>query len=226
MLGKDDTMTFPILFVWFLIGIFIFRHHLRKNSKTEDAAHEAFWKKEASSLVVRKRDLDPKDYIKTSLSSNLLMDQDFFDRIQAPELYRQQKYLYDLSQKPMVNFQNLDNADVRLQFGTATITIIEAYENNYIQYIKTLHTLAQGLLAVDQEDLARQYLEEGIAVGTDIKGNYTLLATIYKKHQQQDPITNLYNIAKDLKTLTKTQLLKELDQIMNDEDTHQKPLPY
>jgi len=219
-------MAFPILFVWFIIGIFIFRHHLSKGSKIENAAHDAFWKKEASSLVVRKRALDPTDYIHTSLSTKLIMDQAFFNQIQAPELYRQQKYLFDLSQKPMVNFLNLDNAEVRLQFGTATITTIETYENNYIQYIKTLHTLAKGLMAVDQEDLARQYLEEGLAVGTDIKANYILLATIYKRHQQEDAISNLYEIAKNLNTLTKTQLLKELDQIRLSKYTDQKPLPY
>lgn len=219
-------MAFPILFVWFIIGIFIFRHHLKKGSKKEDAAHDAFWKKEASSLVVRKRDLDPSDYIQTSLSSKLKMDSAFFDKIQAPDLYRQQKYVFDLSQKPMVNFQDLDNADVRLQFGTATITTIEAYENNYVQYIKTLHTLAKGLIDAGQEDLARQYLEEGLAVGTDIKGNYILLATIYKRHQQEDAIAHLYEIAKNLNTLTKTKLLEELDQIKQGKETNQKPLPY
>lgn len=218
-------MTFPILFVWFIIGVFIFRHHLRKGSKMEDAAHDAFWKKEASSLVVRKRNLDPNDYIQTSLSSQHILDQDFFNRIQAPDLYRQQKYLFDLSQKPMVNFQTLDNAEVRLKFGTATITDIEAYENNFIQYIKTLYTLAQGLMAAGQEDLARLYLEEGVAVGSDIRGNYTLLATIYKMHQQQDAIANLYEIAKNLSSLTRTKLLQELDDIMHGEDTNQKPLP-
>lgn len=219
-------MAFPIFFVWFLIAIFIFRHHLRKNSKIEDAAHDAFWKKEASSLVIRKRNLDPDDYIHPSLSSDTLMDQAFFNHIQAPDLYRKQKYLFELSQKPMVNFQSLDNADIRLKYGTATITAIEAYENNYIQYIKTLHTLAQGLIAVDQEDLARLYLEEGIAVGSDIRGNYTLLATLYKKHQQLDAIDNLYKIAENLNTLTKSKLLKELDQVKYGEDTSQKPLPY
>ncbi|PKM67216.1 MAG: hypothetical protein CVU95_07905 [Firmicutes bacterium HGW-Firmicutes-2] len=222
-------MAFPIFFVWFLIGLFIFRHHLRKNTKIDDAIHNAFWKKEASSLVVRKRNLDPKDYIQPSLSSDVLMDQAFFNRIEAPDLYRQQKYLMELSQKPMVNFQGLDNADVRLKYGTATITAIETYENNFIQYIKTLHNLAQGLMAVGQEDLARLYLEEGIAVGSDIRGNFTLLATIYKKHQQQDAINHLYEIAKDLNTLTKNKLLTELDQIKlgdNTEDTNQKPLPY
>ncbi|MDF1616488.1 hypothetical protein [Petrocella sp. FN5] len=219
-------MAFPILFVWFLIGIFIFRHHLRKNSKIEDAAHDAFWKKEASSLVVRKRDLEPNDYIQTSLSEKYMKDQTFFDGIQAPDLYRQQMYLFDLSQKPMVNFQNLDNADVRLQFGTATITAVEAYENNYVQYIKTLFLLAKGLIAVGQEDLAKHYLEEGIAVDTDIRGNYTLLATIYKQHQQEKALTNLYERAMNLNTLTKNQLIKELDQIRLGKDINQNPLPY
>lgn len=50
-------MSFPVMFVWFIIAIVVFRYRLRKNDKASEDASRTFWQKEQASLVVRKKRL-------------------------------------------------------------------------------------------------------------------------------------------------------------------------
>lgn len=209
-------MAFPIMFIWFLIAIFIFQHHLRKSSKANDAASKSFWDKEQSSLVVRKKDLEATDYLHPTLDPETLVDESYFKQLACPELFRHQEYLRTLIPLKMVNFQTMTNADLRLAYGTAMMPTIEVYEENYHNYIRTLLTLAEGLLDVEDNTLATLYLEEGIHMGSDIKHHYLLLASIYDKNQNYSALTDLIDKAKDLTTLTKDALVKELESLYSD----------
>lgn len=179
-----------------------------------DDRRKAFWHKEETSLVVRKRALTQEDYVHPQLTEDTKKTDEFFETIQAPSLLRQQHLVYELLHKPMVNFQNLDNADIRLQFGTATLTAIEAYEENYTLYIKTLFVLGKGLYEAECFDEAKVYLEEGIHMGTDIKAHYMLLADLYLMNNDQNSLASLYEHAKDLQSLTKNALLSDLEKLM------------
>ena len=206
--------SFPVVFIWFLIAIFIFRHHMRKNDHAQEKVSDAFWHKEESSLVVRKKALAPEDYVIIHLKAEDLKDQAYYDQLGVPELFRQDTHLRDLLDQPMVNFQHTTNTDLRLTYGTAMITTIEAYEESYIAYITTLYRMGDKLMSVKDEPFACQLLEEGIAVGTDNRKHYLLLAQFYKEKGYKKEIQLLIDKANNLESLTKNLLIKELNQLL------------
>lgn len=202
--------SFPVVFIWFLIAIFIFRHHMRKNDHAQEKVSSAFWNKEQSSLVVRKKALDPEDYVQINLTVEDLKNQAYYDELGHPELNRQDSYLRELMKGPMVNFQHTTNTDLRLTYGTAMITTIEAYENTYNAYITTLYRLGEQLMTIGDDTFACQLLEEGIAVGSDNRKHYLLLANYYKKNGHTKELQSLIDKATELDSLTKKLLIKEL----------------
>jgi len=204
-------MHFPIVFVWFLLAIFIFRHHLRKNSKLSEHASKEFWEKEEASLVVRKQALNKEDYLIPNLPTSILQTEAFFANLNLPSLFRQQTQLSRLSTQPMVNFQTMSNAELRLKYGTATLTSIELYEENYTQYIQLLFLMGKNLYQANKVSLATIYLEEGVAIGSDIKEHYLLLAKIYATYTSMTSLTQLIEKAKTLRSLTSATLVTELE---------------
>lgn len=207
-------MAFPIVFIWFLIAIFIFRHHLRKNSKAQESVTKAFWTKEESSLVVRKKALNSEDYVQIHLTEYDLKDQAYYEKIGVPELYRRSLHLREVIQQPMVNFQHVTNTDLRLTYGTAMITVIEQCEDNYVAYVTTLYKMGKKLIEVGEADFGCFLLEEGINVGTDNRQHYLALATHYKEVGNTRALEGLLNRASSLESLTKDALLKELGEML------------
>lgn len=207
-------MAFPIVFIWFLIAIFIFRHHLRKNSKAQESLTNAFWEKEESSLVVRKKDLAPEDYIHPTLTADAFRDLDYYKAHHIENQFRHAEYLTQLLEQPMVNFQHTTNTELRLHYGTAMITAIEAYENSFLAYTNTLFQLAKAVLEAGDHAFALLLLEEGIQVGTDNRGHFLLLAKIYKDNGEKEKLAQLLQKAKSLQSLTKEALLRDLIQLL------------
>lgn len=205
--------SFPILFVWFLIAIFVFRHHMRKNSKRQDEVTKTFWEKERESLSVRRKSLSEEDYIHPKLDKGLFKEDVFYNALNKPGLIRYQKQLEHLLEQQMVNFSHMSNTDLRLQFGTAILTTIERLEDNYNQYIRCLYLMAQGLHDADETTLAKAYLEEGVRIGSDIKDHYMLLASMYQKENDKVALDDLKAHAKKLQSLTKDSLVRELEEL-------------
>ena len=208
--------SFPVVFVWFLIAIFIFRHHMRKDTKAQDDVSNAFWKKEESSLIVRKKELSPEDYLHPSLTEADLKDPAFYDQLGLQELYRQELYLKELLNTKMVNFQHVTNTDLRLMYGTAMIRVIEGYEENWNAYINTLYLMGKKLIETDAHLYAAKLLEEGINIGSDNRPHFLLLAKYYKDQGNTLALEALIDKAKDLESLTKDALLKELNALLED----------
>lgn len=183
---------------------------MRKDSKINDKASKSFWDKEKASLEVRRKSLEPDDYILPSLDLSIQKHQEFFDGLGKSDLMRQQTYLLGLVTRPMVNFSHLSNTDLRLQYGAAALKEIEDYEDNYNNYIKTLYTLAKELMDSGEKDLASIYMEEGLRINTDIRKHYILAAKYYDSIQSYHKINELINQAEQLHLLTKNALVEEL----------------
>ncbi len=209
--------SFPVVFVWFLIAIFIFRHHMRKNTKAQDKVTDAFWKKEESSLVVRRKDLASEDYLHPTLTEADLKDEAFYTQLGVPELYRQQLYLKELLKTEMVNFQHITNTDLRLMYGTAMIKVIEGYEDNWNAYLNTLYLIGKKLIDTDAHRYAAKLLEDGITIGTDNRSHFLLLAKYYKAQGKKEALETLITKAMGLQSLTKDALLTELNDIIGKE---------
>lgn len=203
------------MFIWFLIAIFIFRHHMRKNDKAQEKVSDSFWTKEKSSLVVRKKDLDESDYLQPSLNPDQLRPETYYDDIDASVLAKNQQYLRKLIAMKMVNFSHMSNTDIRLAYGTAMMTTIEAYEDNYSNYIRTLNTLGTELHIRGENDYAELFLKEAIHIGSDIQKTYLALGEILLQRNDLPALEALTEKARTLNSLTKDALVNHLEAMVS-----------
>lgn len=202
--------SMPILFIWSLIAIFIFRHHMKKSSKKQDDVSKKFWAKEASSLVVRKKELTQDDYVYPNLTEEDLKGEAWFEAQGQKSLYRYEKQIAGLLKQPMMNFQSMSNTDLRLTFGTANLTIIRENEERWNSYLKALYQIGSKLLASGETLYSIKLLEEGIAMGTDNRQHFLALGRYYKDSGNTDAFHRLLTTAQSLESLTKNALVRDL----------------
>lgn len=202
--------SMPILFIWTLIAIFIFRHHMKKSSKKQNDVSKAFWAKEASSLVVRKKDLTQVDYVYPNLTEEDLKGEAWLEAQGQKSLYRYETQIAGLLKQPMMNFQSMSNTDLRLTFGTANLTIIRENEERWNSYLKALYQMGSKLLASGETVYSIKLLEEGIAMGTDNRQHFLTLGRYYKDSGDTDAYHQLLATAQSLESLTKNALVRDL----------------
>ncbi len=191
----------------FIIFISWLTYELKKHEKMEDKALSEFWAKEEEANRTRKKPLDNLAYVSVP-----------FDFIPKSLLYYNDtvkdclEILEDLSDKKIVNFTGYTNTELKLQYGTANLTLLSQYDENYTIYARTIYKLAHIYYDNGYESNARVLLEKGIESGTDITGNYTLLAEIYAKHGETDKIKKLLDSASVLRSSTKKTIIPALEE--------------
>lgn len=197
---------FPIL-ASFIIFIIWLSYEIKKHNKLEENALNDFWSREHASNQVRKKSLDhlpfveiPFDFIPKSLLSDNETVQDCLDILEK------------LSNEKIVNFTGYTNTDLKLEYGTANLTVLSEYDENYTLYARTIYKLANTYYENGYESNARILLEKAVESGTDIKSNYKLLADIYQKHEEQEKIKALLDAASNLRSANKKTIIRLLEE--------------
>lgn len=195
----------------FIIFIILLTHTLKKHEKTENNAIKEFWEKERQANQTRKKSLESLDYVEIPfqyIPKSLLADdaavQDCMETLKA------------LSDKKIVNLTGYSNTDLKLQYGTANLTVLSEYDENYTLYARTLYKLARLYYDNGYESNAAILLEKGIESGTDITGNYTLLAQIYQKKGEYEKIKNLIDSAASLRSITQKNIIRSLEEYVRE----------
>lgn len=198
---------FPFL-ASFIILIIWLTYELKKYDKLEKNALNDFWQKEEEANRVRKKPLDNLNYVKIPfdfIPQSLLADRE--DVKDCLEL------LNRLSEKKIVNFTGYSNTELKLEYGAANLTELSQYDENYTLYARTIYKLAGIYYQEGYESNARILLEKALESGTDISGNYLLLAEIYQKRGETDKLKSLLEAAKDLRSAaSKGSLIKSLEE--------------
>lgn len=200
-------MKFPFL-ASFLVFSALITYELRKSRRIEEKSMKNFLEKENAANSVRKKDLDGLPYISIPLEDfpmNVLCDRD-----DIKEIHHQ---LNTLSTKKIVNLTGISNTDLKLTYGTANITVLTEYDQNYTVLARTLYKWGKLLYEADLVPQAKQVLEFGIETGSDISGNYKLLATIYKQEGNDNSIQELMDKASTLNSLMKNSIISSLKDI-------------
>lgn len=202
---------FPFL-ASFIIFIVWLTYELKKHEKLEKSALNDFWRREEEANQVRKKSLDNLDYVKIPfdvIPKSLLADNE--DVQDCLEL------LNKLSEKKIVNFTGYSNTDLKLEFGTANLTVLSQYDENYTLYARTIYKLASLYYQNGYESNARILLEKALESGTDISGNYLLLAEIYQKQGENDKLGALLRSANDMpSTASKKSLIRSLEEYVRE----------
>lgn len=195
----------------FIIFIILLTHTLKKHEKAENNALNEFWEKERQANQTRKKSLDGLDYVEIPFQyipkSLLADDADVQDCIQILEA---------LSTKKIVNLTGYSNTDLKLQYGTANLTVLSEYDENYTLYARTLYKLARIYYDNGYDSNAALLLEKGVESGTDITGNYTLLAEIYQKRGEYEKIKNLMDSAASLRSITQKNIIRSLEEYVRE----------
>lgn len=178
---------------------------LKKQKKSSKAMEQSFWAREREANSVRRKPLDSLDYI------HIPLDKLPFDILaDDPNIAEYQTLIRDLSTQPIVNLTGYSNTDLKLEYGTANITVLSEYDQNYTVLVRTLQQWADILYDAGYVEEARVLMEFAVSTGTDISRTYYKLADIYTASGDIFQIEHLITQAENLRTSTKNTIVRTL----------------
>lgn len=211
-------MKFPFL-ATFILFIVLFNIRIRLVSRKEEQKEEKFWDRELRSNSVRKKSLDTLEYV--HLPYDLLPFGTAGDDENLQEIEDELTALKDLK---IVNLTGITNTDLKLEYGTANITALTEYDQNYTSLVIALQKWGDALYTLGRFEDAASVLEFAVKTRTDITATYRLLIDMYKtklglnEQEIQRKLDGLVPIANSLNSLSRSTILKLLEPSDNDSD--------
>ncbi len=200
-------MNFPFLASFILLCIFV-NFNMRRVSRKEEQREEKFWERESRSNSVRKKSLDNLEYV--HIPFDLLP---FGTAGDNTVLQSAEDELTALKDEKIVNLTGITNTDLKLEYGTANITPLTQYDQNYTALVCSLQKWGQELYNQGRFEDATSVLEFAVKTRTDISGTYRLLVDMYKtklglnEEEIQKKIDGLVPIAKNLNSLSRITIM-------------------
>lgn len=204
-------MKLPVL-ASFIIILSVISHLIRKNNRTMESEQKSFWTKEHESNSVRKKPLDDLKYITIPfdrLPEHVHPDHDTIKDCLST--------LHTLSERKIVNLTGITNTDLKLTYGTANITVLTEYDQNFTVLVTTLQKWAEALYDLGAVSDAQSILEFAVSVDSDVTKTYELLASIYDTSRNFSAIQELMEHAKGLTSSSGKIIVRKL------EETHISP---
>ncbi len=204
-------MKFPFLASFILLCIFL-NIRMRRVSRKVEEKEENFWETESRANSVRKKSLENLEYV--HIPVDLLP---FGTAGDNPVLQSAEDELLALKDEKIVNFTGITNTDLKLEYGTANITPLSQYDQNYTALVCSLQKWGKELYDQGRFEDATKVLEFAVKTRTDITGTYRLLVDMYKtklglsESEIQKKIDGLIPIAKNLNSLSRMTILALLE---------------
>ena len=211
-------MKFPFL-ATFILFIVLFNVRLRLASRKEEQQEEKFWDRELRSNSVRKKSLDTLEYV--HLPYDLLPFGTAGDDENLQAIEDELTALKDLK---IVNLTGITNTDLKLEYGTANITALTEYDQNYTTLVIALQKWGDALYTLGRFEDAASVLEFAVKTRTDITATYRLLIDMYKtklglnEQEIQRKLDGLVPIANSLNSLSRSTILKLLEPAEKESD--------
>lgn len=196
------------LFIIVAIIAFCFYQKVKRSTKLEQQRLHAFWQEERMADNVRKQDISKLNYI--SIPHTKLP----FDTNALEPVKSYQDTIVSLENEKILNLTGYTNTDLKKMYGPANLPDLTQYDTNYTKLVTAVsrwgkHCYEQGNILA-----AKTILEYGVAIGTDVSFNYTILAQIYLNEGNNTKIKELQEQANTLRSLTKTVILNQLQDIL------------
>jgi len=197
-------MKFYILASLIIFVLVIF-HNVRKSRNQIALEEQSFWEKERKANEVRRKSLDGLDYIKIPLDKlpMHLLEND-------PKVAECLHIINELSLQPIVNLTGFTNTDLKLEYGTANISVLTEYDQNYTLLASTLQQWADLLYTQNYTAQVRQILEFAVSTRTDVSRTYDMLSDIYVANGESNKINDLVTTAETLNSLNREVILRHL----------------
>lgn len=168
---------------------------IKKQAKTHKQQEEEFWARERRANSVRRKSLDGLQYITIPLEAfptHLLNEN--------PDVQECINILESLTSRKVVNLTGFSNTDLKLEYGTANISDLTEYDQNYTVLIRTLQKWADILTEAGYVKESVALLEFAVSTGTDISRTYYMLADYYASRARYSEIDRLREVAKTLRS--------------------------
>lgn len=198
---KFYVLASLIVFIW-IIG-----HNLRKSKRIQSEAEARFWERERLANETRRKPLDNLDYVRIPLEElpmHLMEDNE--------QVAGCLQIINELSLQPIVNLTGYTNTDLKLEYGTANITVLTEYDQSYTLLVNTMQTWAKLLYDAGYVEETRKILEFAVSTRTDVTASYDLLADIYLQDAAPEKIQTLLSTAENLNSLSKQVILRHLQE--------------
>ena len=203
-------MKFPFL-ASIIIVAFFFNVSMRRVSRKEEAREMSFWEKERKSNNVRRKSLENLDYI--CIPVDVLP---FGTSGSNKELENSEQNVLALKDEKIVNLKGITNTDLKLEYGTANITELSLYDQNYTALVRALQNWGKALYDAGRYEDSAKVLEFAVKTRSDITATYKLLIDMYKTKlflsapEIEKKINSLIPIADNLNSLSRLTILKLL----------------
>lgn len=198
------VLRLPLL-PFVIIFIIILTISINNSNKKMKQQTEKFWEKEHKANFVRKKPLDGLTYL--TIPEHFLsmpVSKEDGHALDALDM------LKHLSSQKIVNLTGITNTDLKLTYGTANITVLTQYDQNYTQLAHALQQLAASLADNKHPKEATEVLEYAISTRTDISASYMLLADLYIADGHPEKIESLISAASSLDTLLAPSIVRNL----------------
>lgn len=198
-----------LLIASFLTFSIVFFFRLKHVSSIESKTYDEFWARENKANFTRKKPLDNLNYI--TIPGELL---NMKPENSNEELDACIRDLNDLSAYTIVNLTGYTNTDLKLEYGTANITILSEYDFHYTNLAALLQKLAEKLHESGNDALAVMTLEFAVSTNTDVSKSYYLLAQLYIDAHTPEKIFDLMESAQNIKSIQRDIILKHLGELL------------
>lgn len=185
----------------------VMAYQMNRHTKQQKSSDEAYWERERRSNFVRRKPLDNLEYITIPLErfpTQLLRENtaviEIIDTLET------------LSGQPIVNFTGYSNTDLKLEYGTANITLLMEYDQNYTLLVRNIQKWAEILLDAGYTEEAQGLLEYAVTIRTDVSRTYYKLAEIYSTRLETEKVRNLIAIAGTLRSSHKDTIVRTLQE--------------
>lgn len=190
----------------------VLHHNLRKKNPGEETV-TSFLARESAANGTRRKDISDLPYISVPFDT-LPLDITLNDEKKQSQIANYKAVITDLSQKKMLNLIGVNNTELKERFGPANLEALTICDQNYSNYIRTLHLFAEAIYDEYPEDSVK-ILEYCISIGTDISKTYELLGRHYLMNRQTDRFLSLYEKIPDTASISGKVILNKLEEIKN-----------
>lgn len=171
----------------------------------EEKSKKEFWERETKANHTRAKSLEQLSYITLPLD-RLPLDAMKDD----PKAAEYVSLLKTLATQKIVNLTGLTNTELKLTYGTANITCLSEYDQNYTLLARTLQQWAELLYLNGCGKEAQTVLEFAVSTHTDVSHTYYLLADLYDEAGVPERKAELLAVVEALHTPLKKSIVRTL----------------
>ena len=201
-------MSFGLL-ASFIVFAIIISFSIKKQARRKNINEADFWTKESQANSVRRKSLDGLRYIHIPLEAfptHLLNDD--------PDVMDCINILENLTAQKIVNLTGWSNTELKLEYGTANITALSEYDQNYTLLVRTLQKWADALLEAGHGAEASVLMQFAVSTQTDVSRTYYKLADYWISRGGAFRLDQLIHTAEALRSSNRDSILRHLRELL------------